>query len=158
VTFGRDGTEEAAATASIAGRPHRVTVTSRSTELARDGQVIFAAGQRGRFRGLETADGQLSVEIPPAGQEVTVTVTLPQPPDTVRLDGMDVPADRAAALPGGPTSGSTAPGSSTSGSTAPGSTAPGGTVTARLPASAQPRRLEVSSRTPRPPGRAARSR
>jgi putative isomerase len=135
VTFGRDGTEDASATTSIAGHPHRVTVTSESTELARDGQVIFTAGQRGRFRGLDTALGRLTVEIPAAGQEVTVRVTRPQPPGTVRLDGTDLPADRAEFLPGGP--------------------ARGGTVTVRLPASAQPRRLEVNSRTPGPPEEAA---
>jgi putative isomerase len=133
VTFGRDGAEDAAATTSIAGQPHRVTVTSGSTELARDGQVIFTAGQRGRFRGLRTAAGSLLVEVPPAGQEVTVTVTLPRPPDFVRLDGTELPAEQAAIFPDGP--------------------AGRGTVTARLPASAQPRRLEIGSLAPGPDGK-----
>jgi hypothetical protein len=44
VTFGRDGTEDAAATTSIAGRPHRVTVTSGSTGLARDGRCSAPPG------------------------------------------------------------------------------------------------------------------
>jgi putative isomerase len=121
VTFGRDGTGPGSAGTSIGGTWHEVAVTDASTTLSRDGTAVLAASLRGRFRHLEIAAGRLSVEIPPAGREVTVEAALDRPAVTVRLDGGAVAADRLhRPRPG--------------------------TVSARLDPSAGPRRLEFEGR------------
>jgi putative isomerase len=106
VTFGRQGSDEAAASTSIGGMALEVRLTAGSTVLSRAGHVLLTAGLRGRFRRLEITPGRLAAEIPPAAGPATLEVTLEPPVTVVRVDGTALPSDRlehSAAGSAGPT-------------------------------------------------------
>jgi putative isomerase len=153
VTFGRQGSDEAAASTSVGGMALEVRLTADSTVLSRAGHVLLTAGLRGRFRRLEITPGRLAAELPPAAAPATLQVTLDPPVTVVRLDGVALPTDQldhatpSSAGPAGP--GPAGPGPAGPGSAGPGSVAaagpgPGspGSVSVRLEPAAHPRHIE----------------
>jgi putative isomerase len=126
--FGCAGADSRAATGYVAGVPYSAELGPGSTALSRDGVPLLSAGLRGRFRHLETGDGRLSLELPPAAAGCTVELAVTGPWPVVTLDGTRVPDSRLG----------------------PARRAGDGVdwLNVSLPGSPRPRRLEVA----RPPG------
>lgn len=138
--FGCAGDDSRSGVGYVGGLPYAVSLGPSLTALSRDGVPLLSAGLRGRFRHLVADDGRLSVELPAARADFTVELAVAGP---------------------GPGS----PGSSGSGSgsvvTLNGTRAPESRLgparrdgdglawlPVRIPASPQPRRLELEH----PPG------
>jgi Mannosylglycerate hydrolase MGH1-like glycoside hydrolase domain len=92
--FGCAGDDSRVAVSYVAGLAYSVELGPGSTALWRDGVPLLSADLRGRFRKLSIDDARLSVELPPAAEDVTVELAVADPGAVVTLDGTRAPESR----------------------------------------------------------------